>query len=57
LPIRFIQLENHNDDMYLNNNQYHDIEAILNKNDFEKVANIKHGFGDFADIIYENKRK
>lgn len=57
LPIRFIQLESHNDDMYLSNNQHRDIEEILYKNRFEKVAEIKHGFGDFAEIIYENKRK
>ena len=57
LPLRFIQLESHNDDMYLSNNKHHDIETILNKNGFEKVAEIKHGFGDFTEIIYENKRK
>jgi FkbM family methyltransferase len=56
LPIRFIQLESHNDDMYLSNNQHQDIENILNKNGFEKVAEIKHGFGDFAEIIFENKK-
>ena len=57
LPIRFIQLESHNDDMYLSNNQHEDIETILNKNGFEKTAEIKHGFGDFVEIIFENKRK
>ena len=56
LPIRFIQLESHNDDMYLSNNQHQDIETILNKNGFEKIAEIKHGFGDFAEIIFENKK-
>ena len=55
LPIRFIQLESHNNDIYLSNNQRHDIETILNTNGFEKIAEIKHGFGDFAEIIYENK--
>jgi FkbM family methyltransferase len=57
LPIRFIQLESHNDDMYLSNNQHQDIEFILNKNGFKKVAEIKHGFGDFNEIIFENKKK
>lgn len=56
LPIRYIQLESHYDDMYLSNNQHQDIETILNKNGFEQVAKIKHGFGDFAEIIYENKK-
>jgi hypothetical protein len=43
--------------MYLNNNQHQEIENILFKNDFEKCITIKHGFGDFAEIIYENKGK
>lgn len=55
IPIRYIQLESHNDDMYVNNNQHHEIEAILNKNGFFKTAEIKHGFGDFSEIIYQNK--
>jgi len=55
IPIRYIQLESHNDDMYLNNNQQHDIESLLNKNGFEKASEIKHGFGGFTEIIYENK--
>ncbi len=56
VPIRYIQLERHDDDMYISNNQHHEIEGILNKNGFFKVAEIKHGFGDFAEIIYENKK-
>lgn len=56
LPIRFIQLESHNDDMYLSNNQHQDIADILTKNGFVKVAEIKHGFGDFAELIYENQK-
>ena len=56
IPIRYIQLENHNNDMYLSNSQHYETEAILNKNGFFKVAEIKHGFGDFAEIIYENKK-
>lgn len=56
LPIRFIQLESHYDDMYLNNNQHQEIENLLIKNGFEKSKTIKHGFGDFAEIIYENKK-
>ena len=55
VSIRFIQLESHNDDMYLNNNHHKKIEELLVNNGFEKVAEIKHGFGDFAEIIYENK--
>ncbi|WP_284650992.1 FkbM family methyltransferase [Flavobacterium terrisoli] len=56
LPIKFIQLESHNDDMYLSNNQHTDIEELLNRNHFVKIAEIKHGFGDFAELIYENQK-
>lgn len=56
IPIRYIQLESHNDDMYLSNNFHNEIEEILNKHHFYKIAEIKHGFGDFAEIIYENKK-
>lgn len=56
LPIRFIQLESHNDDMYLNNNKHQEIERLLIENGFEKNIAIKHGFGDFAEIIYEKNK-
>ena len=56
LPIRFIQLESHNDDMYVNNNQHLEIEKLLDYNGFKKIAEIKHGFGDFAELIFENKK-
>jgi FkbM family methyltransferase len=57
LPIRFIQLECHKDDMYLSRHNQQDIEVILQENGFEKITEIKHGFGNFSEIIYENKRK
>jgi FkbM family methyltransferase len=55
VKVKYIQLESHNDDMYVNNNQQEKIEQLLMRNGFERVAEIKHGFGDFAEIIYENK--
>ncbi len=51
--IKYIQLEKHNDDMYSSNNQHSEIQVILSKNDFSQVAEIKHGFGDFTEIIYK----
>jgi FkbM family methyltransferase len=54
VPVRYIQIESHNDDMYLNNN-HTKIEELLQANNFVPVAKIKHGFGDFHEIIYENK--
>ena len=56
LSIRFIQLESHNDDMYVSNQKHGEIEALLDTNGFKKVASIKHGFGDFAEIIFENTK-
>jgi FkbM family methyltransferase len=53
-PIRFIQLESHNDDMYLSNKNHLGIENLLKTNGFEEAHKIKHGFGDFYEIIYEN---
>jgi FkbM family methyltransferase len=57
LPIKYIQLENHNDDMYINNNKQTEIDAILISNGFRMVAEIKHGFGDFSELIYENIKR
>ncbi|WP_353169821.1 FkbM family methyltransferase [Flavobacterium sp.] len=55
IPIKYIQIESHNDDMYINNNQQEKIEELLNTNGFKQIAVIKHGFGDFSEIIYQNK--
>lgn len=53
IPIKFIQLESHNDDLYLSNNKHQDITNILEKNGYEKIKEIKHGFGDFSEIIFQ----
>lgn len=53
-PVRFIQIESHNDDMYLNSGNHGEIAALLEANGFAEAAKIKHGFGDFYEIVYEN---
>ncbi len=53
-PLRFIQLEQHNHDMYKSHDT-HRIDPLLNENGFREVARIKHAFGDFAEIIYKNQ--
>jgi FkbM family methyltransferase len=53
-PIDFIQLEDHHDDMFIHNEQDGQIENLLRNNGFSKVAEIKHGFGDFTEVIYRN---
>jgi FkbM family methyltransferase len=54
-PIRFIQIESHNDDMYQSNSRQGEINDLLLQNGFEAATKIKHGFGDFYEIIFENK--
>ena len=40
--------------MYLNRNKKEYLESILTDNNFIKVKEIKHGFGDFVELIYKN---
>jgi hypothetical protein len=54
-PIRFIQIESHNDDMYQSNSKQGEINDLLLQHGFETITKIKHGFGDFYEIIFENK--
>tara|TARA_B100001059_G_C17814303_1_gene574171 strand:+ start:952 stop:1677 length:726 start_codon:yes stop_codon:yes gene_type:complete len=50
--LRFIQIENHFDDLY--ENFSNEIEELLKENGFEKERVIKHGFGKIVDIIFKN---
>jgi len=51
--INYVQLEKHNDDMYLNNNNDLRINKILTKNGYEEIACINHGFGGIQEVIYK----
>lgn len=55
-PIRYLQLENHNDDMYANKTSFADIDALLKANGFTLEATVKHGFGDLDELIYRNTK-
>lgn len=48
--IRLIQLEQHFDDQY--NAHYIAIENILNEAGYREIMRLKHGFGNFFEIIY-----
>jgi FkbM family methyltransferase len=50
--IKYIQLENHNDDMYLQNGDEQTISDLLIQYGYANCAKIKHGFGDFDELIY-----
>ncbi len=53
VDVRYIQLENHNDDMYLNRSTFRDIENLLIRNGFILDKRIKHGFGDFDELVFK----
>jgi len=51
--IEYIQLEKHNDDMYLNNENDVSINETLTQNSYKKIACINHGFGGIQEVIYK----
>ena len=51
--IRYIQIESNEDDLYKDNSKA--IKKLLNEKGFYHETSIKHGFGNFYDIIYKNK--
>ena len=50
---QYIQFENHNDDMYKSNKSFAEIESILLQNGYALKRKIRHGFGDFDEMIYQ----
>jgi hypothetical protein len=52
LDIEFIQLEIHYDDMYLNGKSLKEITEILNRNGYCLEGKVKHGFGNFEDVVF-----
>lgn len=47
-----IQIEHHQDDMYQTSDSFDEIKALLQKNGYEIEVTIKHGFGDFYEMIF-----
>ena len=52
INVEYIQFESHNDDMYVNKKSQVEIQFLLKKNGFKLFGKIKHGFGDFYEVIY-----
>jgi FkbM family methyltransferase len=50
--IKHIQLEFQHNDMYLNKVHLNKIDNILIANNFKLMKKIKHGFGNFDELIY-----
>ncbi len=53
--LQYIQIENHNDDMYKNRVPYDQIHALLNKNNFVEYKIVPHGFGNLDEVVYKRK--
>lgn len=56
IKIKFIQIESHHDDMYKSVKNHNEINNLLNANGFKEIHRIKHGFGNFYEIIYKNNK-
>lgn len=50
-----IQLENHQDDMYQTPDSFESIKSLLNSHGYQVEVNIKHGFGDFYEVIFRKE--
>jgi FkbM family methyltransferase len=53
--VKFIQLENHNDDMYANRVGFDEISSLLVQNNFREAKRIAHGFGDFEEVVFSRE--
>ena len=49
--IKYIQLESHNDDLYASKKN-NDIDKIMKDNGYFLYQRVRHGFGNFSDLIY-----
>lgn len=47
-----IQIENHQDDMYQSSDSFETIQSFLQENDYQVEVTIKHGFGEFYEMIF-----
>lgn len=50
--IEIIQLEQHHNDMYIDNQSRNQIESMLRSNNFHESKRLRHAFGNFDEIIY-----
>lgn len=53
VEVNYIQIEEHNDDMYLNKKSFADIKQLLDLNGYKVHHTIRHGFGDFMEVIFK----
>jgi FkbM family methyltransferase len=51
--LKYIQIENHNDDMYKNRVPYERIKDLLGKNNFTEHKVIPHGYSNLDEVVYK----
>jgi FkbM family methyltransferase len=51
--VKYIQIEEHDDDMYLNKKPFDEINDLLETNGYKIDAKIPHGFGNFVEVIFK----
>ena len=52
VKIRYIQVENHNDDMYSGKYSFADITELLKANGFDVKYVVKHGFSNLEEVVF-----
>jgi len=55
LNVGYIQIENHNDDMYKNRIEYSTIKELLETNNFYECKVIAHGYSNLDELVYKRK--
>lgn len=55
IPIKYIQMERHNNDLY-NQDKSLLIDQILEDLGFEKIRVVSHGFAKYSELIFKNTR-
>lgn len=55
INIKYLQLENHNDDMYTNRIPFEETKKYLKENNYKLYCKIKHGFGNIEEVIFKHK--
>ncbi len=52
VKIKCIQIEAQSNDLYMKHNNLSEIYDLMKRNGFNQSKKIKHGFGNFSDIIF-----
>ncbi|HEX5001812.1 MAG TPA: FkbM family methyltransferase [Bacteroidia bacterium] len=54
--IDYIQIENHNDDMYKDRVSYEVIKKLMHINNYNEFEIVPHALGDFDEVVYKHTK-